>query len=452
VIDATTQFIIGLFLLVASGVLVGELFTHFGQAALVGQLLVGVVLGPSLLGPALGLSSVTAEFSGLQTLATFFILLIAGLSISPKQLRETGLPSTLLGVAIFFVPFLAGAGLVRVVLPGAGAYQDLFIGLAISITALPVLGVMLREFGLLDTTFGVLLMNASVVNELSAVTAFAILLRVSSGATPGPTAIAISIGTVLLFLSTVAAIYALLRTLVARPQLWNRLRRGFHATWNSREAGFALLIVVALGSALYSQFLGLTFILGAFYAGFLITPEVTGPKAHRSITTVLDAVGWGFFIPLFFVLVGYGTNFRDLGTSLVEIAAFVVLAVYAVASKFLVGAGVALGLGHTTEESYLAGFLLTSRGAVELAMAVILESAGIFNETTFTLVAGIGLITTIVSPIGARPLARSVLAAWRRERRSVTPPPAWTEAYSLPPPPDNARPPLPEPTRWDPPR
>ncbi len=112
-IDPTTQFIIGLFLLVASGVIVGEIFTHLGQAALVGQLLVGVLLGPSLLGPALGLSSVTPEFVGLQTLATFFILLMAGLSFSPQQLRATGVPSILLGVAIFFVPFLTGAGLVH---------------------------------------------------------------------------------------------------------------------------------------------------------------------------------------------------------------------------------------------------------------------------------------------------------------------------------------------------
>lgn len=446
-INATTLFIIGLFLLVASGVLVGELFSHLGQAPLVGQLLVGVLLGPSLLGPSLGLTSstLTTEFSGLETLATFFILLIAGLSISPQSLRSTGVASALLGIAIFFPPFIVGSALVHLLYPSMSGYEALFVGLTISITALPVLGVMLREFELLDTPFGSLLMNASVVNELSAVTVFAILLRVSTGTSSGFVAVGISIGTVLLFLGTVVAVYLLFRFLVSRPAVWKRIRRGFQETWRTREAGFALLIVAALASALFSQYLGLTFVVGAFYAGFLITPEVTGKQTHREISGVLDTVGWGFFIPLFFVLVGFGTNFRTLGASPVAIGAFGALVIYAVASKFLAGSSASLSLGRSSQESFCTGFLVVSRGAVELAMAVILESAGIFNTATFTIVAGVGLITTIISPIGARPLVRAVLASWHRDRREDLPAAAAVrdEKFPNPPPPGGSRPPLP---------
>ncbi len=448
-INATTEFIIGLFLLVASAVIVGEIFTHLGQAALVGQLLVGVLLGPTLLGPTLGLTSttVTSEFSGLQTLATFFILLMAGLGLSPKALRETGLPSALLGIAIFFVPFLAGAALVHLLYPTFGALLDLFFALTVSITALPVLGVMLREFDLLDTKFGVTLMNGSVVNELCAVTVFAILLRFEGGGGTVVSNISLSVLTVLAFLGTILAIYLLLRWLGER-QAWKSFVRAFRAEWNTREAGFALLIVVGLACALYSQYLGLTFVVGAFYAGILITPEVAGEKVHKSISGIFDAVTWGFFIPLFFALVGYDTDFRLVGDSYADLAAFSALVIYAVTSKFLVGGAVGRALGWSPDESFAAGFFVTSRGAVELAMAVILVSQGVFNETQFTIVAGAGLITTIISPIGARPFVRRMkAAAFRARRTSQPPPPSWVGTVYLPQRAAEGRPELPQPGR-----
>jgi Kef-type K+ transport system membrane component KefB len=445
VINTTTLFIIGLFLLVASAVLVGELFTHLGQAALVGQLLVGVILGPTLLGAPLGLtnSTVTTQFSGLLTLATFFILLMAGLSVSPKQLRATGLSAALLGVAIFFVPFLVGAALLRLVFPTYSTILDLFISLAISITALPVLGIMLREFDLLDTRFGSMLLNASVVNELSAVTMFAILLRIQMGGGSAISAIGISVGTVLFFLGVILGVYLLLQYLASRPA-WKQWARSFRVTWNSREAGFALLIVAGLGSALFSQYLGLTFVIGAFYAGMLVTPEVTGAKAHKSIGVVFEAVTWGFFIPLFFALVGFNTNFTTIGTGAL-LTAFILLAVYAVLVKFLVGSGVALSLRWSTDEAFSAGFLVTSRGAVELAMAVILLNAGVFTSQIFTFVAGIGLVTTVIAPIGARPFVTRMRAAYHRSHRAPeAPPPPWVGTVYLPPVAGESRPPLPD--------
>ncbi|MGA9839185.1 MAG: cation:proton antiporter [Thermoplasmata archaeon] len=444
-INTTTLFIIGLFLLVASAVIVGEIFTHLGQAALVGQLLVGVLLGPTLLGPALGLTNptVVTQFSGLETLATFFILLMAGLSVSPKQLVATGGPAVVLGIAIFFIPFLLGAGVIHLVYPAFRPILDLFVALAISITALPVLGIMLREFDLLETRFGAMLLNASVVNELSAVTVFAILLRIYAGGGNAWSAVGISVGTVFLFLGTVVGIYLLLRFLGNRPE-WKKWVRGFRATWNSREAGFALLIVAGLGAALYSQYLGLTFIIGAFYAGMLITPEVTGVKAHRSMSLVFEAVTWGFFVPLFFALVGFGTNFNDVDRSLGVLLPFSALVAFAIVSKVLVGTGVGLSLKWSRDEAFSVGFLVMSRGAVELAMAVILLDAGIFNTTLFTLVAGVGLVTTILAPIGARPFVLRMKAAYHRSHREPEPPPPpWVGTVYLPPGPEVERPSLP---------
>jgi Kef-type K+ transport system membrane component KefB len=413
-LDATTLFIVGMFLLVGSAVLVGELFSRFGQAPLVGQLLVGVILGPTLLGDPLGLATLGTEFQSLQFLATFFILMMAGLSVTPQQIRATGLSAGLLGIAIFVVPFILGAGLVRVLYPGMSTIETLFVSLCISITALPVLGIMLREFGLMESRFGTLLMNTSLVNELAAVSAFAVLLRIQSDPNGTGIAIATSLLTVAVFLSSVLAAHYSMRVL-RQYRLWDRLVDRFRERWRTREAGFAVLLVFGLGAALYSQLLGLTFLVGAFYAGLLITPESAGRREHRTINFVFEAVTWGFFIPLFFALVGFGMNFRLLGTSALPILAFVVLVVFALFSKVFIGTAVARSLGWSSDEAFCAGFLVSSRGAVELAMAVILLGNGIFNTQVYTVVAGVGLLTTALSPIGARPFVRSITA----ERRAV---------------------------------
>ncbi|MGP8158558.1 MAG: cation:proton antiporter [Thermoplasmata archaeon] len=410
--DTTTEFIVALFLLITAAILVGELVSRFGIPALVGQIGVGLVLGPTFLGGPLGLTSISGEFVGIQFLATFFILMMAGLAVTPAQIRATGASAAALGVAIFAVPFAIGAGVVRLLYPGIGVDTSLFIALTISITALPVLGIMLREFDLADSRFGAFLMNAAVVNELAAVTTFAILLRLEGGSGNLWFDIATSLATVGLFLSTVLAIHMGLQSL-RQLHVWDRWVDRFRLTWRSREAGFGFLMMAGLGAALYSQFLGLTFIVGAFYAGLLVTPESAGRAGHRTISLVFNAITWGFFIPLFFALVGFGMDFTTLSLADYSILALASLILFAFFSKVFVGTAFARLLGWSGNESLCAGMLVSSRGAVELAMAVILLEQGYFTVHIYTVVAAVGLFTTLFAPIGARPFVRSITAARR---------------------------------------
>ncbi len=416
--DPTTLLIVALFLFVACSVAVGELLSRLGQAALVGQLLVGVVLGPSLLGPALGFPSLGTELTGLQVLATFFILMTAGLAITPEQIYKTGAKSTALGLTMFVVPFLAGTEVVRLLYPALSLPVDLFVALTISITALPVLGIMLREFDLLDSPFGLTLMNSSLVNELAAVTTFSILLRVTTSPGSTVTSASVALVTVGLFLSSILAVHMGLRSL-RHLKIWDRMVRGVRATWRSREAGFALLMVSGLAAALYSQALGLTFLVGAFYAGLLVTPESAGPHEHRQIARIFDTITWGFFIPLFFALVGFGMDLRSLVTSPLALVSFTALCLFAFFAKVFVGGTVTRLFGWSPSESLGAGFLVASRGTVELAMAVILLEEKVFSTGLFTIVAGVGVVTTLLSPIGARPFVRSVGAAARDPTTAV---------------------------------
>ncbi|EQD70472.1 Cation/H+ exchanger, partial [mine drainage metagenome] len=106
-------------------------------------------------------------------------------------------------------------------------------------------------------------------------------------------------------------LYVLIRHL-ERTRTWGFLQAKFSAEWRSKGAGFALLMVLLVGAALLTQALDLTYVVGAFYAGVLVTHKTAGPSAHRSISTVFDTISWGFFIPLFFAFVGVQMNLRLL--------------------------------------------------------------------------------------------------------------------------------------------
>jgi Kef-type K+ transport system membrane component KefB len=394
-----TQFIIDLFLLLAGSLAAGEIFSRIGQPALVGQLIVGVILGPTLFGASLGLSSLPAEFASLQFLATIFILFMAGLEIVPEEIYRMGGLTALLGVAVFVVPFGTGFVVVSALFLGVSTLKALFISLTLSITALPVMGIMVTQFGLLRRPLGRLLMNLALINELAAVTTFAVLLSLYSGNSSGVVSVGFAFVSLGIFLGVMLGGYFVVRWL-ARTTAWSTLQKRFSTDLRSKGAAFAVLMVLIVGASLFSQYLGLTFVIGAFYAGLLVTRETAGEEAHRSISTVFDTISWGFFIPVFFALVGLQMNLRLIGAP-DDLLVFVGLLAFAIVTKVLIGSFAGHVKGFGWSDAQAVGFLVSSRGAVELAMAVILLQDGLFNIQLFTIVAGVGLITTAIAPIGA---------------------------------------------------
>ena len=395
----TTQVIVDLTLLLAASALAGELANRLGQAALVGQLLVGVVLGPSLVGPLIGLSALPSELATIQLLATVFILFLAGLEVVPETIFRMGPANLLFGILAFVVPFVSTALVAKALFPGLPTFTLLFIALTLSITALPVMGIMLTEFGVLRAPIGRLLMNAALVNEIVAVSAFAVLDQLYVAPVSGGLAVAAAVLSVAVFLGAMLSIHMGIRALRNVHQ-WERIRREFARTWRSRSGGFALLMIFVLASALFSQYLGLTFVVGAFYAGLLVTEESAGRESHRSISTVFGTMSWGFFVPLFFAVVGIEMNLRLIANP-EALLLLVLLFAVAFLSKAATGYGFGRALGWSDADATAIGYLVSSRGAVELAMAVILLQAGIFTTTIFTLVAAVGLLTTILAPVGA---------------------------------------------------
>lgn len=412
-LSAQTEFLVSLFLLLATAVLAGELALRLGQVALVGQLLTGIILGPYLLGPYYGitlLSGVSSSLTAIQFLATFFILFLAGLEMDPEDIYHMKLGTFLTGLTVFLVPFGACFGIGYLVFPATSLLLLLFIAVTLSITALPIMGIMVAEFGLGGSKLGRMALTVALVNELAAITVFAVLLQIYDlGGHVSATSIGIALGSVALFLVVVLLAHRVLTVLNAKAR-WIAFTRTAGVTVRTREAGFAILMVLALGAALLSQALGLTFVIGAFYAGILVTPGSIGAEAYKNVKAILAMVCWGLFIPLFFAITGLQVNLTifftiaGLGT---------LLLLFAVAASSKIGAGAIAGRtqGLVVPDALAFGFMVNSRGAVEIAMAVILLGDGILSSKLFTIVVAVGMATTILAPVGA-------LRSWMLTRKS----------------------------------
>jgi Kef-type K+ transport system membrane component KefB len=399
-LSAQTEFLISLFLLLACAIVAGELALRLGQLALVGQLLVGIALGPTLVGPYIGLSTVSPELSAVQILATFFLLFLAGLEMGPSQFYTMKWTTLVLGLSIFFIPF----GIIFVVLhfvaPQLGFLVGAFVAVTLSITALPVMAVMVKELGLVDREFGRVVMAAALVNELAAVTVFAVLLQLyDAGGAVSFVSVGLALGATALFLGVVFAAYFALKYAREHSRISAASNR-FGKTVRSQEAGFALLMILSLGAALFSQYLGLTFVIGAFYAGILVTPDSVGKPLYDGLRKVLHVFMWGLFIPVFFAITGLQTDLRLLFTPAAGIA-FIALLLAAAFTKVGTGMSITRMLKWSEPDSVAFGFLVNSRGAVEIAMAVILFTTGILTTFWFTVVVAVGLVCTILAPMGA---------------------------------------------------
>jgi Kef-type K+ transport system membrane component KefB len=413
VLSAQTEFIVSLFVLLGTALLAGEIALRLGQAALVGQLIAGILLGPYLLGPFYGITvhtGVSASLTAVQFLATFFILFMAGMEMGPDDIYRMKLGTFLTGLAVFLVPFVACLAVGYFVLSGTSLLVLLFIAVTLSITALPIMAVMITEFGLVGKPLGRQAMTVALVNELAAVTVFALLLQVyAAGGRPIGPSIAIAVGSVTLFLAVVLIAHQVLAILQTRKG-WAAFTTKVGGTLRSRQAGFAILMVLAMGAALFSQALGLTFLIGAFYAGILVTPASVGEASYKSVRSILAVVCWGFFIPLFLAITGLQVN---LTVFLTLAGLTTLLALFAVAALAKVGTGASANLlqGWSAPDAFAFGFMVNSRGAVEIAMAVILLGAGVLTTQLFTVVVAVGIGTTILAPIGA-------VRSWKMTRRS----------------------------------
>jgi Kef-type K+ transport system membrane component KefB len=392
------QFYDAVFLMLAVAWVMGEVAHRLGQASLVGQLLGGVLIGPAVL----NLVQTSADLTVLENIGLFFIMLLTGLTVKPREISAAGSRAAVVSLVSFLIPFAAGTEIAH--LFGADMITSLVVGLAISITAVPVNAIILMELGILDTKLGQTVIAAGVIDDIVAFIVLAVIQEYAAGHGGfNEGALLVTAGEAVAFLAVVFVADMLIRSRIT----WIRARTA-KLSPHIRAPGSAFigLVTFAVGISLLAQSAGLQFVIGAFFAG-LILGEVFGAESLGKANDVFHGVTFGFFAPIAFAFIGL--EFVVPTAMGLEVLGALLAAAFA--SKFFGGYVGARAVGFIEGESRTIGFLMNSRGFVELVVSTTAFQLGLIDQAYFSLVVCIGIITTVVSPIASRIALRKMREA-----------------------------------------
>ncbi|MFB9836548.1 cation:proton antiporter [Actinoallomurus acaciae] len=394
-LDAVTADVIGdVALVLGAAWLLGAVARRIGQPTVVGQIVAGILLGPSLLGRFPGhltgrlfTHEAVPFISVISQLAVVIFMFSVGYEIDFRSMRRNGRSASLIATGALLVPLALGSGVAMGARHAFSAIGEqhaggrsfvLFIGVAISITALPVLAAIVRERGIAGTTVGVVATAAAGFMDVSAwlVLAFALIGTEAAGARPWPETV--------LFIAGFVAVMIF----VVRPALKWWIRRP--GALVSSQAPAAL--VLAAAGAWVTASLGLHPIFGAFIAGLVMPGREEAPDAD--VLRSMEIAG-GLLLPLFFVVTGLTTNISALNGG--DVALLVVIVACAMFGKIGPGYVMARLGGLDARQSATVAVLVNTRGLTELIALNVGLNAGIITDRLFTILVLMALVTTIMT-------------------------------------------------------
>jgi Kef-type K+ transport system membrane component KefB len=411
--DTLWHLLLALAAVVIAGRGVSWLLRLVGQPAVIGELVAGILLGPSLLGrispDAAGylLPSNVAPYLGvLANLGVIIYMFLVGLELNGSVLRGQLRMTVTTSHASIVVPFVLGSVLALYLYPRF-AHEDvafthfaLFLGVAMSITAFPVLARILADQRMTQTKLGVLSLTCAAINDVTAWCLLAFAVGVVSGSANGAVFVA---------LSTVTFIAVMF--IVLRP----RFERLSQATIGDQPTPKAISITLigVLLSALMTEAIGVHAIFGAFLLGAIIPHDSPLARSlHRGIVDLVTIV----FMPAFFAFTGMRTQIGLLSGGYEWLVCAGIIAV-ATLGKFGGTTIAARFNGLDLRHSMALGALMNTRGLMEVIVLNIGLDLGIISPTLFTMFILMALVTTLMTI----PLLHLVLpaAAWRSEMAAV---------------------------------
>ncbi|MBE9519906.1 MAG: cation:proton antiporter [Proteobacteria bacterium] len=376
--DPTINLLLIMILIWVSGVV----FRKLKQPPMLGELLGGFVFGPSVL----GVISPDATIECLAELGVFFLMFYAGLETNPNSLKRMGKLAMLVGIGGFLLPFVAGFWLCVLVF-GIDGMQAMFIGLALSITAIAVNARILNDLHLCEYQVAPVIIGASIVDDVLSFAVFSSLIGLATGASAG----AFDAGAIIHIIFRLVLFFGI--TICIGLQFYPRLSKYF----SSRESmGFTFALVVALVFGLIAEITGLHIILGAYMAGLFVKEGIVNKDLMRKINDRFVSITYGFLGPIFFVSLSFHMTLDIFSTHLSMI---MVVLLVAIVGK-LIGAGIGARMGGlNTKETALVAISMNGRGAVELIIASVGIELGIINDVYFSILVVMAFITTLIPPV-----------------------------------------------------
>jgi Kef-type K+ transport system membrane component KefB len=375
--------------------LAGMLFKKIKQPQVVGEMVAGILLGPSLLGwaaPAISKFVFPAASLGylnaLSQVGLVFFMFLVGISLNPKELREHGHAAVLTSHASIVTPFCLGSALALFLYPHLATAGisftsfALFMGSAMSITAFPVLARILTERNLLRSRMGTLSISCAAVDDVTGWCILAyivVIVRSESSSTP----IWVTIGGVLAYvLVMLAGVKRILPWFEA-----SYLRHG-----RLTENSLSLMVVLALVSALTTERLGIHSLFGAFFMGAIMPKS---PDFIHAVLNKLESLTVVALLPLFFAFSGLRTSIGMVHGELWLFTALVIAT--AVAGKFGGSMFAARMAGVAWRDATSLGILMNTRGLMELIALNIGLDIGVISPTVFTIMVLMALVTTFMT-------------------------------------------------------
>src|ERR1700677_280869 len=406
-LDILTADVIGdIAIVIGVSSLLGAVARRLGQPTVVGQIVAGIALGPSLLGRLPGhlttrlfTHAAVPYLSVISQVAVVIFMFTVGYEIDFRPLRGRGRAAPLIAASALLVPLALGMGVAvlgRHALAAIGeTHTDsrsfvLFMGVAISVTALPVLASIVRERGLAGTTVGTIATAAAGIMDVAAwlVLAAALVGTAAAGSRSWPVTVALLAGFVVLML------------VVVRPALRWWIRRP--GTLLSNQVPLALVLVLA--SAWVTSSLGLHPVFGAFLAGLTMPGRDRDDAPDADVLRTMAQAG-GLLLPIFFVVTGLTINIGALNGS--DLILLLIIVACAMLGKIGPAYAAARVSRLERRQSAMIATLVNTRGLTELIALNVGLSAGIIHQRLFTILVLMALITTIatgplISPIGQR--------------------------------------------------
>ncbi|MBN1665621.1 MAG: cation:proton antiporter [Anaerolineales bacterium] len=391
------QFVIILVIIIIAAKAGGYVSLKLGQPSVLGELLAGLILGPSLL-DLLHLAPFTDKHLGesvahIAELGVLLLMFIAGLDLHLSDLAKSGKVSALAGTLGVLVPL--GLTYVTARLFGFSNQGALFTGLILAATSVSISAQTLMELRVLRSRVGIALLGAAVFDDVLVVLGLSVFTALVLGDAGGLLSIAGIAGKMIAFLmvGTAAGFYLL-------PRLTRQVN-----TLPISQGLIAFTFVVLLLYAWSAEVLGgMASITGAFLAGLMFARS----PLHERIENGISTLAYGVFVPIFFINVGLSANARELDGSGVWL--LLVLTAVALISKLLGGWIGARLAGFTNLESWQLGAGLISRGEVGLIVATVGITENIIRAELFSVMVGVVILTTLLTP----PILRALFARQAR--------------------------------------
>lgn len=373
----------------------GLIFSKLGQPAVIGEIVAGIVLGPSLLG--LFFPSISNfvfpvhSLDNLQFLSQVGLILfmfVIGMEVDINVIRKQAYDAVIISHASIIIPYTLGMGLsfflYKEFAPANISFLAfaLFMGIAMSITAFPVLARIIRERGITQTKLGVMALTCAASDDVTAWCILAVLIAI------------IKAGSSVSALFTIAMVgfYIVLMLVLIRPIL-QKIYLRYEKNKTLSKAMMAVVFIILLLSAYATETIGIHALFGAFMAGMIMPQDFS---FRKTIIDKIEDISIVVLLPLFFVFTGLRTQIGLLNQSSLWVTFGWILLV-AVGGKFGGSALAARFVGQSWKDSLSIGALMNTRGLMELIVLNIGYDLGILSPEIFSMMVLMALITTFMT-------------------------------------------------------